>query len=153
MRNIEFKSDDIVLLVGANNVGKSRTLKDLTDDLNDLSKPKVIIDEVVYRSSDFSSDQLNIKAILKNISSFKLLKSGGKNILPQGECVSLFNQMKNFLNEHKVFILECGEIERFVPDVGGHGNVWVEKTFTRYENFNDPVYDEAKRFVKSVFNI
>ena len=96
MRNIEFKSDDIVLLVGANNVGKSRTLKYLTDDLNDLSKPKVIIDEVVYRSSDFSSDQLNIKAILKNISSFKLLKSGGKNILPQGKCVSLFNQIKNF---------------------------------------------------------
>ena len=94
--SIEFKSDDIVLLVGANNVGKSRTLKDLTDDLNDLSKPKVIIDEVVYRSSDFSSDQLNIKAILKNISSFKLLKSGGKNILPQGKCVSLFNQIKNF---------------------------------------------------------
>ena len=56
--SIEFKSDDIVLLVGANNVGKSRTLKDLTDDLNDLSKPKVIIDEVVYRSSDFSSDHL-----------------------------------------------------------------------------------------------
>lgn len=95
----------------------------------------------------------NIKAILKNISSFKLLKSGGKNILPQGECVSLFNQIKNFLNEHKVFILECGEIERLVPDVGGHGNVWVEKTFTKYEDFNDPVYDEAKRFVKSVFNI
>ena len=94
--SIEFKSDDIVLLVGAHNVGKSRTLKDLTDDLNDLSKPKVIIDEVVYRSSDFSSDQLNIKAILKNISSFKLLKSGGKNILPQGKCVSLFNQIKNF---------------------------------------------------------
>lgn len=63
-----------------------------------------------------------IKDILKNISSFKLLKSGGKNILPQGECVDLFNQLKEFLNEHKVFILECGEIERFVPEVGGHGN-------------------------------
>ncbi|MFQ6861003.1 MAG: hypothetical protein ACLROI_10855 [Beduini sp.] len=38
--SIEFKSDDIVLLVGANNVGKSRMLRDLKDDLNDLSKPK-----------------------------------------------------------------------------------------------------------------
>ena len=46
--SIEFKNDDIVLLVGANNVGKSRTLKDLKDDLNDLSKSKVIVDEVIY---------------------------------------------------------------------------------------------------------
>lgn len=56
--SIEFKNDDIVLLVGANNVGKSRTLKDLKDDLNDLSKPRVIVDEIVYKSSDFSSSQL-----------------------------------------------------------------------------------------------
>lgn len=89
-----------------------------------------------------------IKDILKNISSFKLLKSGGKNILPQGECVDLFNQLKEFLNEHKVFILECGEIERFVPEVGGHGNAWVEKTFARYDDLNDDVYNEVKGFIE-----
>lgn len=95
----------------------------------------------------------NIKDILKNISSFKLLKSGGKDILPQGDCVSLFNQIKEFLKEHKVFILECGEIERFVPDVSGHGNLWVEKTFTKYEDISEEVYDKAKLFIKSVFGI
>lgn len=89
-----------------------------------------------------------IKDNLKNISSFKLLKSGGKNILPQGECVDLFNQLKEFLNEHKVFILECGEIERFVPEVGGHGNAWVEKTFARYDDLNDDVYNEVKGFIE-----
>lgn len=56
--SIEFKSDDIVLLVGVNNVGKSRMLKDLKDDLNDISKPKVIINEVVYKPSNFFSSQL-----------------------------------------------------------------------------------------------
>lgn len=55
---IEFKNDDIVLLVGANNVGKSRTLKDLKDDLNDLPKSKVIVDEVLYNTSNLSSSQL-----------------------------------------------------------------------------------------------
>lgn len=95
----------------------------------------------------------NIKDLLKDISSFKFLKSGGKSIVPQGDCMLLFNQINSFLNEHNVFILECGEIERFVPDVSGHGNSWVEKTFTRYNDINDRVYDEAKRFIKSVFNI
>lgn len=95
----------------------------------------------------------SIKNVLKNISSFKLLKSGGKSILPQGDCVSLFNQIKSFLSEHKIFILECGEIERFVPEVNGHGNEWVEKTFAKYEDFNDSVYDEVKRFIKTVFEL
>lgn len=61
----------------------------------------------------------DIKNILKNISSFKLLKNGGKSILPQGECASLFEKIDEFLKKHKVFILKCGEIERFVPTVGG----------------------------------
>lgn len=30
----------------------------MKDDLNDLSKPRVIVDEIVYKSSDFSSSQL-----------------------------------------------------------------------------------------------
>lgn len=109
----------------------------------------------IFNSDKYMPDAIakGIKEILKNISSFKLLKSGGKNILPQGECVTLFNQLKEFLNEHKVFILECGEIERFVPEVGGHGNVWVEKTFARYDDLNNSVYNEVKEFIKNVFDI
>ena len=109
----------------------------------------------MFNSDKYMPDAIakRIKEILKNISSFKLLKSGGKSILPQGECVTLFNQLKEFLNEHKVFILECGEIERFVPEVGGHGNVWVEKTFERYDDLNHSVYNEVKQFIKNVFEI
>ena len=53
----------------------------------------------------------------------------------------------------KVFILKCGEIERFVPTVGGHGNTWVEKTFEKYNDIDNKVYDEAKQFIKEVFDI
>lgn len=94
-----------------------------------------------------------IKESLKYISSFTLLKSGGESILPQGECVTLFNKVKKFLNDHNVFIVECGEIERFVPDVKGHGNDWVEKTFAKYTDINDPAYNVAKQFIKNVFDI
>lgn len=94
-----------------------------------------------------------IKSVLKNISSFTLLKSGGKNILPQGECICLFNEVRDYLIRHKIYILECGEIERFVSEVGGHGNEWVEKVFEKYSNLDNPVYDEARQFIKKVFNI
>ena len=55
---IEFNKDDIVLLVGANNVGKSRALKDLREDLNNTSKSKVIIKNVAYEATGFSGDKL-----------------------------------------------------------------------------------------------
>ncbi len=94
-----------------------------------------------------------IKSILKNISSLKLLKRGGKNILPQGDCTALFNEINNYLHEHNVFIVECGEIERFVPNVGGHGNNWLEKVFEKYRDIDDNVYNDAKQFVKVIFKI
>ncbi|MDQ8843644.1 AAA family ATPase, partial [Streptococcus ruminantium] len=55
---IKFNKDDIILLVGANNVGKSRTLKDLREDLNNTSKSKVIIENVAYEAAGFSGDKL-----------------------------------------------------------------------------------------------
>ena len=84
---IDFESDDIVLLVGANNVGKSRTLKDLKDDLNDLCKPKVIVDEVTYKSSNFSSSQLK-DYFEKNISKDSF---GNYNVLIDDNQFQSFN--------------------------------------------------------------
>lgn len=92
-----------------------------------------------------------IKTILRDISSLKLLKSGGKNIIPQGDCMALFNEIKEFLIDYNIFILECGEIERFVPEVSGHGNTWVEKVFTNYADISTDVYDEARKFIRTVF--
>ena len=66
--------------------------------------------------------------------------------------MTLFNEIKEFLIDYNIFILECGEIERFVPDVGGHGNTWVEKTFSKYPNMNGDAYKEARRFISSVFS-
>ena len=44
--------------MGANNVGKSRALKDLREDLNNISKSKVIIKNVAYEATGFSGDKL-----------------------------------------------------------------------------------------------
>ena len=34
-----------------------------------------------------------------------------------------------------------------------HGNTWVEKTFEKYNDIDNKVYDEAKQFIKEVFDI
>lgn len=93
-----------------------------------------------------------IKEVLRNASSLSLLKRGGKSILPQGECVAQFEKINKCLNDNNIFIVECGEIERFVPDVGGHGNKWLRNVFEKHPDIeNDAAYDEAKAFVKNAF--
>ena len=121
-----------------------KTQKTLKKEINDLfTKEK-------YMSSETSD---RIKSLLKNISSLKLLKSSGKSALPQGECVTLFNDVRNYLKEQGIFILECGEIERFISDVSGHGNDWLENVFEKYSDIDDPAFDDVKRFIKEVFAI
>lgn len=93
-----------------------------------------------------------IREILKNATSLDLLKKGGRRILPQGNCVTWFNEIKEYLSEFGIFIVECGEIERFVPDVAGHGNKWLENAFKRHSNIeDDEIYSEAKAFIERVF--
>ena len=92
-----------------------------------------------------------MKSLLRDVNNLKLLKTGGKAVIPQGDCVRLFKQIVDFLKENNIYVLECGEIERFVPDISGHGNNWVEKTFTKYEDISADVYDEARKFIRTVF--
>ena len=99
--------------------------------------------------SQASADK--IKEIIKNINSLKLLKNGGKAIIPSGKCTVEFNIIEKFLNENNIFILDCGEIERFVPEIDMHGSAWVEEVFKRYKDINDSIYDKAKEFIKKVF--
>ena len=105
--------------------------------------------------SDYMTESVarQIKDLLKAPNAFALLKKDGIHSLPEGECSSLFYEIKNFLNSHKTFILECGEIEQLVSNVDGHGISWVEKTYEKYPDIGGSVYDEARRFIKSVFRL
>ena len=106
--------------------------------------------EEVYMS-DETADK--IKLLLKNISSLKLLKTNGKASLPAGECVNRYNEIINFLDNNNIFVVECGEIERFITEVEFHGSAWVEEVFKRYPTIKESVYDNAKIFIKKVFKI
>ena len=55
---IELKKDDIVIFVGANNVGKSRTLKDIKDDIINESKNKKIISDIEYKVDNMTEKSI-----------------------------------------------------------------------------------------------
>ena len=119
---------------------------------------KKIRDEInsIFNDDEYMSPE-NVKKVIELakgvISRFDLLKKAGRGGLPQGDCVSLFDEVSSYLSSRNIFIVESGEIERFVPDVGNHGNAWLEKVFEHHPNLDDRAYDEAKRFIKMVFDI
>lgn len=122
-----------------------------------VKKQSTIKEEIskLFTKEEYMSDETarKIKDLLKNINSLKLLKIGGRDILPQGSCVSDFNEIEEYLNLHNIYILDCGEIERLIPEVDLHGNAWVEEVFNKYFDINNAVFDKAKKFIKKVFNI
>ncbi len=108
------------------------------------------ITDTPYMSDETAS---KIRQVLKNISHLKLLKNCGKSCLPAGECVQKYNQIINFLNKSNIFVVECGEIERFITEIDGHGSLWVEEVFKKYPTLDEPEYSNAKDFIKKVFKI
>lgn len=115
-------------------------------------KEKILsfITDTPYMSDETAS---KIRQVLKNISHLKLLKNCGKSCLPAGECVQKYNQIINFLNKSNIFVVECGEIERFITEIDGHGSLWVEEVFKKYPTLDEPEYSNAKDFIKKVFKI
>lgn len=124
---------------------------------NQVKKQSVIKEEILSFITDapYMSDETasKIRQVLKNISHLKLLKNCGKSCLPAGKCVQKYNQIISFLNESNIFVVECGEIERFITEIDGHGSLWVEEVFKKYPTFDEPEYSNAKEFIKKVFKI
>ena len=122
-----------------------------------VKKQSVIKDEILGLITDatYMSDEtaFKIRQVLKNISHLKLLKNCGKSCLPPGECVQKYNQIIDFLNKNNIFVVEYGEIERFITEIDGHGNSWVEEVFKNYPTLDEPEYSNAKKFIRKVFKI
>lgn len=114
-----------------------------TDIINILSK----------NTDNYITDEQHdkIENAIKLISINKLLKQTGTSSVPSGQCMNDFNAIYDFLKLNHIYILKCGEIEGLVREVDGHGSTWVEKVFNTYSDMNNPIYNNAKEFIKEVF--
>jgi hypothetical protein len=93
-----------------------------------------------------------IRQALKATSSWHYAKLAGVNALASGQPRAQLDEMLNDLERCGLFVVKCGEIERFVPSVGLHGPKWVAQALAK--NLADaPELDSARTFVTSVFGI
>ena len=122
-----------------------------------IKKQKAIKQEIfeLFNDDEYMSPETakKIKNILKNVSSLKLLKSNGKASIPAGVCTEKFDEIINLLNDNNIYVVECGEIENFIPQIALHSDAWVEEVFRRYPTMEESVYDDVKFFLKRIFKM
>lgn len=114
-----------------------------------------MVDELAKQSNDdhFNSNEANkIKKFVKtNKTVWDDLKSSGSSLIDEERVLSAFENLLNKLAEINIYILNVGEIERFVPlENNAHSYEWVESVFNTYPDFSNPVYNDAIEFVKKI---
>ena len=89
----------------------------------------------------------NLSKSIKIETKWSELKKVGIGVLPSGQATTSFNAINEKLKSVHIHLVYVGELERFIPEVGGHGPGWVNSVIEQYNNLEDPVYTKVKDFV------
>jgi len=111
---------------------------------------KIEIQSILKRVTDsrFPESEIDeIKQVLKKSSPWSIAKNTGKAFVPSGEPMQACNRLCSNLAGYGLFVVEVGELERFVPSVGGHGPAWVNAALEK-NLLTDPELELARKFVR-----
>lgn len=90
-----------------------------------------------------------IRDMLKQPKRWGELSKHGIDAIPSGNQRMMCERLVEQLRELRINLVPCGEMERFIPSIGGHGPQWLNNVIEKHPDLNSPVYDEARRFVES----
>lgn len=90
-----------------------------------------------------------IRDMLKQPKRWGELSKHGIDAIPSGNQRMMCERLVEQLRELRINLVPCGEMERFIPSIGGHGPQWLNNAIEKHPDLNGPVYNEARRFVES----
>ncbi|AFE05898.1 hypothetical protein COCOR_04571 [Corallococcus coralloides DSM 2259] len=93
----------------------------------------------------------SIREVLKRASPWDEAKQLGLGAVPKGQLRQVAETLLADLRRLGLFIVETGEMESFVPTVGGHGNAWLAEVL-RKDLRQDPHLENARKFVQGLFS-
>lgn len=114
---------------------------------------KAAIEEILNRSKEFSlsnKESKEIQNIVKKKSIWDELKKSGKRGIPHGDATLAFQRINELLIQNGVYVVPVGELESFIPTIGGHGSNWVNAVLESYPDLEDSIYDDIQTFVKDM---
>jgi hypothetical protein len=113
-------------------------------------------DELVRKLDALPHEALNprdvdsLKSVIKIESGWDKAKRSGTKALPQGEASEACDRLLTGLKSLRLLVVPVGELERFVPNVPGHGPSWVTTVLERKHHENPG--HEAVEFVEDIRN-
>lgn len=73
----------------------------------------------------------DVRELMRTDSGWDATKRGGLAAVPQGDARGAADSLIEVLAERGLFVVPVGELERWVPEVGGHGPAWVAEVHSR----------------------
>lgn len=108
--------------------------------------------EGVSGNGDFPKERERaIRRVFKDASPWGAMKGSGRNALPPGEATRHFDQLCGNCSDHRLWIVQVGELEGFCRSVGSHGPGFVEKVLEERNIETDPELQDARDFVTQVW--
>jgi hypothetical protein len=96
-------------------------------------------------------DAERLKNVLLTVSGWEKVKRGGLAAVPSGGPYNAAMQLVTDLAAIHIHVIPVGEIENFLPAIGGHGPEWVSNVFAAGLH-ETPSADGAREFLRSVLN-
>ena len=94
-------------------------------------------------------DARRIRSVIARSSSWQEAKNAGVGLIPSGDETQACQRLIKRCKESGLFILTCGELERFCPTIGGHGPTWVNNVLQR-DLGSDPELQAARDFAGEI---
>ena len=90
-----------------------------------------ILDGAESAGSLTRDDVRGIRATLRLNDGWQVVKRGGLASLPGGDAYDAGQRLVDELASLGVYVVPVGELERWFPEVAGHGTNWVTETLAR----------------------
>lgn len=121
------------------NVGKTGAdvLKEIERELADVMGK--VVSQTKMRS---------IRASLESNTEWDRLKKTGISGIGAGNPRSACDSILHYLSTIGIHVVPCGELECFVPTVGGHGPDWLHVVIEQYPDTVNEIYGQAKTFIR-----
>lgn len=94
-------------------------------------------------------DVEKIRQLTKGDSGWERTKRSGKSAVPPGQATARLGTLLALLRTIGLFVVEVGQLEGFVPEIGNHGPAWVNEVHERGLHADESL-TQARAFVSAV---
>lgn len=135
-----------IIVAGVKSLDKPTSLKEQRERLE-----KILLKFEEEGTKDLNKKQLEeLKKSIFEQKGWSIIKKSGITALPNGEPQEAIRIIDTELQKAGINLPLIGELENFIPTVGGHGPSWVENVFNRYPDLDDKIYENVKNFIANL---